>query len=219
MEKSSGSNLSGHWRIHFESRRMHGASALRGLQERQDWQNSHPNQPRDRRSRSKLATVTSPTLKRFKSCCSFQLHYLRLPSDIKKDIVLLMDATVATGAAAMMAIRVLLDHFVEEENIILVSLLMAEQGKPSEKPSHRLKHSLNCKSSLSRNSQCCLRLSKSQNRLGHCRLGAQRKLFYSSRHRQLWRPLFRHRVAPIGQVITIHVIHSAHKKRAIAKKT
>lgn len=57
-----------------------------------------------------------------------ELHYLRLPSDIKNDIVLLMDATVATGAAAMMAIRVLLDHFVEEENIILVSLLMAEQG-------------------------------------------------------------------------------------------
>ena len=39
-----------------------------------------------------------------------------------------MDATLATGAAAMMAIRVLLDHSVEEENIILVALLMAEQG-------------------------------------------------------------------------------------------
>lgn len=39
-----------------------------------------------------------------------------------------MDATVATGAAAMMAIRVLLDHDVTEENILLVSLLMAESG-------------------------------------------------------------------------------------------
>jgi uridine kinase len=39
-----------------------------------------------------------------------------------------MDATLATGAAAMMAIRVLLDHSVEEHNIILISLLMAEQG-------------------------------------------------------------------------------------------
>lgn len=39
-----------------------------------------------------------------------------------------MDATVATGAAAMMAIRVLLDHEVSEENILLVSLLMAESG-------------------------------------------------------------------------------------------
>lgn len=40
----------------------------------------------------------------------------------------MMDATVATGAAAMMAIRVLLDYDVPEENIQLVSLLMAEIG-------------------------------------------------------------------------------------------
>lgn len=39
-----------------------------------------------------------------------------------------MDATVATGAAAMMAIKVLLDHDVPEENILIVSLLMAESG-------------------------------------------------------------------------------------------
>ncbi|TKR62375.1 hypothetical protein L596_026350 [Steinernema carpocapsae] len=39
-----------------------------------------------------------------------------------------MDATVATGAAAMMAIRILLDHDVKEENIHLLSLLMAESG-------------------------------------------------------------------------------------------
>lgn len=39
-----------------------------------------------------------------------------------------MDATVATGAAALMAIRVLLDYDVPEENIQLVSLLMAEIG-------------------------------------------------------------------------------------------
>uniref|UniRef100_A0A1B0DFC0 Phosphoribosyltransferase domain-containing protein n=1 Tax=Phlebotomus papatasi TaxID=29031 RepID=A0A1B0DFC0_PHLPP len=48
--------------------------------------------------------------------------------DIKDYHVILMDATVATGAAAMMAIRVLLDHDVPEENILLVSLLMAEIG-------------------------------------------------------------------------------------------
>ena len=42
---------------------------------------------------------------------------------------MLMDATVATGAAAMMAVRVLLDHDVPEENIMLLSLLMAESGK------------------------------------------------------------------------------------------
>ena len=57
-----------------------------------------------------------------------ELHYLRLPSDIKNDRVLLMDATLATGAAAIMGIRVLLDHSVEEKNIILVSILMSEQG-------------------------------------------------------------------------------------------
>lgn len=58
-----------------------------------------------------------------------QLYYLRLPKDIKDYKVILMDATVATGAAAMMAIRVLLDHDVPEENIVIVSLLMAEIGK------------------------------------------------------------------------------------------
>lgn len=58
----------------------------------------------------------------------FQLYYLRLPKDIKDYMVILMDATVATGAAAMMAIRVLLDHDVPEENILIVSLLTAESG-------------------------------------------------------------------------------------------
>lgn len=37
-----------------------------------------------------------------------QLHYLRLPKDISEDHVILMDCTVSTGAAAMMAVRVLL---------------------------------------------------------------------------------------------------------------
>lgn len=57
-----------------------------------------------------------------------ELYYLRLPKDIKDFKVILMDATVATGAAAMMAIRVLLDHDVAESNILIVSLLMAESG-------------------------------------------------------------------------------------------
>uniref|UniRef100_A0A672P4B3 Uridine-cytidine kinase 1-like 1a n=1 Tax=Sinocyclocheilus grahami TaxID=75366 RepID=A0A672P4B3_SINGR len=51
---------------------------------------------------------------------SILLHYLRLPRDISEDHVILMDSTVSTGAAAMMAVRVLL--------IVLVSLLMAELG-------------------------------------------------------------------------------------------
>ncbi|XP_021178772.2 uridine-cytidine kinase-like 1a isoform X5 [Fundulus heteroclitus] len=57
-----------------------------------------------------------------------ELHYLRLPKDISKDHVILMDSTVSTGAAAMMAVRVLLDHEVPEDKIMLVSLLMAELG-------------------------------------------------------------------------------------------
>lgn len=56
---------------------------------------------------------------------------MRLPKDIKDYKVILMDATVATGAAAMMAIRVLLDHDVPKGNIMLVSLLMAESGVQS----------------------------------------------------------------------------------------
>nr|XP_020463781.1 uridine-cytidine kinase-like 1 isoform X4 [Monopterus albus] len=57
-----------------------------------------------------------------------ELHYLRLPKDISEDYVILMDCTVSTGAAAMMAVRVLLDHDVQEDKILLVSLLMAEMG-------------------------------------------------------------------------------------------
>ncbi|MFH4973677.1 hypothetical protein AB6A40_000386 [Gnathostoma spinigerum] len=57
-----------------------------------------------------------------------ELYYLRLPKNIENYKVFLLDATVATGAAAMMAIRILLDHDVLEENIILISLLMAESG-------------------------------------------------------------------------------------------
>lgn len=50
-----------------------------------------------------------------------------------------MDATVATGAASMMAIRVLLDHDVPEENIMLCSLLMAESGMQNIN-NHKLKN-------------------------------------------------------------------------------
>ncbi|XP_062267452.1 uridine-cytidine kinase-like 1 [Platichthys flesus] len=57
-----------------------------------------------------------------------ELHYLRLPKDITEDYVILMDSTVSTGAAALMAVRVLLDHDVAEDKIFLLSLLMAEMG-------------------------------------------------------------------------------------------
>ncbi|XP_058469952.1 uridine-cytidine kinase-like 1 isoform X1 [Solea solea] len=57
-----------------------------------------------------------------------ELHYLRLPKDISEDYVILMDSTVSTGAAALMAVRVLLDHDVAEDKIFVLSLLMAEMG-------------------------------------------------------------------------------------------
>ncbi|SAM03094.1 hypothetical protein [Absidia glauca] len=57
-----------------------------------------------------------------------QLHYCKLPQDVKQRHVLLMDATIGTGAAGLMAIRVLLDHEVPEENIIFLSFLSAPIG-------------------------------------------------------------------------------------------
>ncbi|XP_067274010.1 uridine-cytidine kinase-like 1 isoform X1 [Pseudorasbora parva] len=57
-----------------------------------------------------------------------ELHYLRLPKELSEDYVILMDSTVSTGAAALMAVRVLLDHDVQEDKIFLLSLLMAEMG-------------------------------------------------------------------------------------------
>ncbi|CAF5056159.1 unnamed protein product, partial [Rotaria sp. Silwood1] len=55
------------------------------------------------------------------------LHFLRLPRDIANAYVLILDATIATGAAAIMAIRVLLDHNVPEDKIALLSLLVSKQ--------------------------------------------------------------------------------------------
>uniref|UniRef100_A0A4W5NNN6 Uridine-cytidine kinase 1 like 1 n=1 Tax=Hucho hucho TaxID=62062 RepID=A0A4W5NNN6_9TELE len=51
-----------------------------------------------------------------------------LDSGEPEDHVILMDSTVSTGTAAMMAVRALLDHEVQEEKIALVSLLMAGLG-------------------------------------------------------------------------------------------
>eukprot|EP00053_Salpingoeca_punica_P018194 m.177439 g.177439 ORF g.177439 m.177439 type:complete len:489 (-) comp17382_c0_seq2:1674-3140(-) len=57
-----------------------------------------------------------------------ELHYCMLPKDISKQRILLMDATVASGAAALMAIRVLIDHDVPQENIFFVTVLAATMG-------------------------------------------------------------------------------------------
>ncbi|OZJ04059.1 hypothetical protein BZG36_04659 [Bifiguratus adelaidae] len=57
-----------------------------------------------------------------------QLHYLKLPPDVQNSYIFLMDATIGTGAAGMMAIRVLLDHEVPEEKIIFLNFLASLQG-------------------------------------------------------------------------------------------
>uniref|UniRef100_A0A914N7N3 Uridine kinase n=1 Tax=Meloidogyne incognita TaxID=6306 RepID=A0A914N7N3_MELIC len=55
-----------------------------------------------------------------------ELYYLRLPKKLNQYKIILIDTTVLTGAAAIMAIRILLDHDVREEDILFVSLLMTE---------------------------------------------------------------------------------------------
>ena len=57
-----------------------------------------------------------------------ELYYIRLPKDIKNDHVLLLDSAVTTGAAVMMAIRILLDHEVQEDRIIVVTLVVSRRG-------------------------------------------------------------------------------------------
>ncbi|KAM0507624.1 hypothetical protein ACHAP9_003030 [Verticillium nonalfalfae] len=49
-----------------------------------------------------------------------ELHYLKLPSQIEKsESVLLIDTQMASGGAALMAVQVLVDHGVAQENIVL----------------------------------------------------------------------------------------------------
>ncbi|GAA5983439.1 hypothetical protein JCM11641_007849 [Rhodosporidiobolus odoratus] len=63
------------------------------------------------------------------------LYHLSLPACLTasqesaaKSTVLLLDSQVGTGAAALMAVRVLLDHGVKEENIIICCILVAKVG-------------------------------------------------------------------------------------------
>ncbi|KAI8911227.1 uridine-cytidine kinase-like 1-like protein [Powellomyces hirtus] len=57
-----------------------------------------------------------------------QLHYCKLPNDVSSRYVLLSDAQIATGAAALMAIRVILDHDVPQERILFLSLIASPAG-------------------------------------------------------------------------------------------
>lgn len=53
-----------------------------------------------------------------------ELHFLRLPQNIAECHVILMDATIATGAAAIMAIRVLLVSYIAGPHIFALSSKM-----------------------------------------------------------------------------------------------
>ncbi|GAA6021657.1 hypothetical protein JCM10207_008103 [Rhodosporidiobolus poonsookiae] len=63
------------------------------------------------------------------------LYHLQLPACLTagrdsaaKSTVLLLDSQIGTGAAALMAVRILLDHGVREENIIICCILVAKVG-------------------------------------------------------------------------------------------
>lgn len=54
------------------------------------------------------------------------LHFISLPSKMK--YVLLCDATIATGASAIMAIRVLIEHGVPEERVVFLTIIATKTG-------------------------------------------------------------------------------------------
>ncbi len=63
--------------------------------------------------------------------CSYSVRlpsFLRSRSEAEKAFVFLADAQIGTGAAAFMAIRVLLDHGVPQERIVFVTLLASAKG-------------------------------------------------------------------------------------------
>ncbi|ORY81386.1 uridine kinase family-domain-containing protein [Protomyces lactucae-debilis] len=57
-----------------------------------------------------------------------RLHYLKLPKGIASHQILLLDAQIASAATAIMAVRVLLDHGVPEEQITFVAILASALG-------------------------------------------------------------------------------------------
>ncbi|KAH7116028.1 uridine-cytidine kinase 2 [Dendryphion nanum] len=58
-----------------------------------------------------------------------ELHYRALPASIKNDgLIMLLDPQMSTGAAALMAVRVLVDHGVSEDRIVFVTYLAGHVG-------------------------------------------------------------------------------------------
>ena len=57
------------------------------------------------------------------------LHYCALAASATSDVaVLLLDAQMSSGGAALMAVRVLIDHGVQEERIVFVAYTAGRRG-------------------------------------------------------------------------------------------
>ena len=57
------------------------------------------------------------------------LHYLKLPPQLEEhSMVMLLDPQMASGGAALMAVRVLIDHGVDEDKIVFVTCAAGETG-------------------------------------------------------------------------------------------
>lgn len=58
-----------------------------------------------------------------------ELHYQKLPHDLAtNNAVLLLDSQMSSGGAALMAVRVLVDYGVSEQNIVFVTYLAGKMG-------------------------------------------------------------------------------------------
>ncbi|KAJ5489485.1 Uridine kinase [Penicillium diatomitis] len=58
-----------------------------------------------------------------------ELHYLKLPPQLEEhSMVMLLDPQMASGGAALMAVRVLIDHGVSEDKIVFVTCAAGETG-------------------------------------------------------------------------------------------
>ena len=58
-----------------------------------------------------------------------ELHYYKLADDIAEhQQVMLLDPQMSSGGAALMAVRVLIDHGVQEKNIIFVTYMAGKMG-------------------------------------------------------------------------------------------
>lgn len=58
-----------------------------------------------------------------------ELHYLKLPPKIEEHAtVMLLDPQMSSGGAALMAVRILMDHGVEEDRIVFVTCIAGTNG-------------------------------------------------------------------------------------------